>query len=525
MKKIILLLCFFTSFPFYSQIDNLKSNQNISQISAPLSFVASTVINYTGCNYFGTITINATGGEAPYTYSQDGVQYNENNVFINLAAGLYTTYVKDAEGKIVSNVSTISQPAALSFTALTINPTCVKKGSIIISATGGQEPYMYSKDGINYSENNNFSDLDGDTYTIYTKDNNECISMQEIVLYSPLYFGFSTLIQDVSCNGNNDGSITIDSVEMAFGPYTYSLDAGTPQSSNTFSNLSAGSYIVATRDTSTGCAVGYYITISEPPITLSISTAISNVSCSGNKDGSIAATVTGGKAPYFYSIDGADYVDSNTFKMLFAGTYSIKVKDSDGACSVMNNIIITEPKLLTATIVVENQTITINTTGGNGEYQYSFDQNTYQLGNIFNNASYGNHLVFVRDQNGCTMDISIAVYPAEPLINGENQVTVEFKPGQTLGDLVVEGQNIKWYNSANNVAKKTNKSNEATLPLSTLLVDGTTYYASQTINGIESTKRLAVTAKLNSSLATPDFTLPNFSYYPNPVQHTLSINN
>ena len=94
-----------------------------------------------------------------------------------------------------------------------------------------------------------------------------------------------------------------------------------------------------------------------------------------------------------------------------------------------------------------------------------------------------------------------------------------------MGDLVVEGQNIKWYSTANNVAKKTNKSAEATLPLSTILVDGTTYYASQTINGVESTKRLAVTAKLNGSLATPDFVLPNFTYYPNPVQHTLSIRN
>ena len=71
----------------------------------------------------------------------------------------------------------------------------------------------------------------------------------------------------------------------------------------------------------------------------------------------------------------------------------------------------------------------------------------------------------------------------------------------------------------------TSKTKETPLPLSTVLVDGTTYYASQTINGIESKERLAVTVKLNGSLSTQDFILSNFKYYPNPVLHNLTISN
>jgi Secretion system C-terminal sorting domain len=56
------------------------------------------------------------------------------------------------------------------------------------------------------------------------------------------------------------------------------------------------------------------------------------------------------------------------------------------------------------------------------------------------------------------------------------------------------------------------------------LVDGVTYYASQTINDIESTQRLAVTVTLNA-LATEDFILNDFKYYPNPVQNTLTVSN
>lgn len=58
--------------------------------------------------------------------------------------------------------------------------------------------------------------------------------------------------------------------------------------------------------------------------------------------------------------------------------------------------------------------------------------------------------------------------------------------GPTLGNLVVTGTDIKWYNAASGGDQYTN--------LLTPLVNGTIYYASQTVNGVESTSRLAVTA-------------------------------
>lgn len=95
----------------------------------------------------------------------------------------------------------------------------------------------------------------------------------------------------------------------------------------------------------------------------------------------------------------------------------------------------------------------------------------------------------------------------------------------TLGDIILEGQNITWYTTSGSSTNKTaRKAVEPTLPLSTVLVDGVTYYASQTINGIESKERLAVTAKLNGSLSIPDFELADFQFYPNLVKHLLTVN-
>jgi hypothetical protein len=75
----------------------------------------------------------------------------------------------------------------------------------------------------------------------------------------------------------------------------------------------------------------------------------------------------------------------------------------------------------------------------------------------------------------------------------------------TIANLVVWGQNIQWY--ANPSAGRS--VNELPLPLTTPLVNGNTYYASQTINGIESKERIPVTVVL-SALATANYTFADF---------------
>ena len=69
--------------------------------------------------------------------------------------------------------------------------------------------------------------------------------------------------------------------------------------------------------------------------------------------------------------------------------------------------------------------------------------------------------------------------------------------GLTLANIVVTGTGIKWYAAA---------TGGSVLASNTALVNGTTYYASQTVNGVESTARLAVTATVNSR-PNPTFTV------------------
>ena len=93
-----------------------------------------------------------------------------------------------------------------------------------------------------------------------------------------------------------------------------------------------------------------------------------------------------------------------------------------------------------------------------------------------------------------------------------------FTQGQSLGDLVVNGQNIKWYSSQNSCIVN----NGLNLDNSTLLENNRVYYASQTINGIESNHFFPVKVT-NIALSNDSFSKIIFNIIPNPATESIEI--
>lgn len=89
--------------------------------------------------------------------------------------------------------------------------------------------------------------------------------------------------------------------------------------------------------------------------------------------------------------------------------------------------------------------------------------------------------------------------------------TQSFNAGDTLANLSVTGTNLQWYSSS---------SGGTTLPISTVLVNGTTYYVSQTVNGCESSR---VTITVTQNLSNESFALNGFYLYPNPTTSLLNF--
>ncbi len=95
--------------------------------------------------------------------------------------------------------------------------------------------------------------------------------------------------------------------------------------------------------------------------------------------------------------------------------------------------------------------------------------------------------------SGCQSNVRLAVtvsinVPAAP--SGTNSQA--FCSGATIANLIANGSNIQWYSIA---------SGGTALSASTVLTNGGTYYASQTVSGCTSSSRLAVTVSISSSIA------------------------
>lgn len=99
--------------------------------------------------------------------------------------------------------------------------------------------------------------------------------------------------------------------------------------------------------------------------------------------------------------------------------------------------------------------------------------------------------------------VTLTIAPAPIAPSGPNPQTFCAINNATIADLIAIGNNIKWYDSP--------LSNSPLLPFA-LLQNNTTYYASQTINGCESTQRLAVLVIIDD-LITPTFSFNNLISY------------
>ena len=221
----------------------------------------------------------------------------------------------------------------------------------------------------------------------------------------------TTVITPTTC-GNSAGAITVN-VATGIGttPYLFSLNAGTPQTSNVFSNLAAGTYMVLATD-ATGCDTSYLVNIVASSSLISTVTS-TNAICPGLNNGSITVTPTSGTAPYTFSSNGGTTQATGAFINLTAGSYTIVFTDAllctgSVTVAVAPGTAITANSTSTATSCAgaSDGTITVTPTSGVSPYTFSLDGGAFLPANIFSGVSSGTHSIVVKDSRGCTVTIS-----------------------------------------------------------------------------------------------------------------------
>ena len=202
----------------------------------------------------------------------------------------------------------------------------------------------------------------------------DCIVTTELITISePDPLVITSAINDVSCNGSTDGSVTIEVVGGS-GGYIYNIseEPNRFQLDSTFTDLAAGVYQIVVQD-DLGCFITQEIEILEPnPIVIGEITVIPT----GNEtSGSIAIVVSGDDEGYIYNLN--DVSSSNgSFFDLAAGEYEVNVEDTNGCISETLTIILGE-------VNIDNSVIQNPETGLEANFK---DAISYQWINVDTNT-------------------------------------------------------------------------------------------------------------------------------------------
>ena len=271
-------------------------------------------------------------------------------------------------------------------------------------------------------------------------------------------------------------------------------------------------YVLAQND-ATGCNGSTLLTLRvvplpEPPALVTL------YACGGTYDLTTAIENDSYTTTFYPTVADA-HAETNpiTAPQSYTGTAPVYARitlqgsaPGDPACYQLSEIHFVSGMSLSAQILSDGGTITVVATGVPA-LQYQIDNLAPQASNIFHNIPYGNHTFRLTDSCGNVYMLTYLVLPAAPTAVPDQNIS----EGDTLANIILDGEDIQWY---------ADTAGTIPLPLDTVIVAGTTYYATQTIDGYES-PAYPYTVSGFAGIDTP--TANAFTAYPNPVSDVLTI--
>ena len=338
---------------------------------------------YTTCNGYSdaTITVDVTGGIAPYSY-----EWNLGSTTVtttepklsNLSAGTYFVVVTDANGCSAQDYSTVYDAASLNFDFVPQDVDCNGENGVLeiqFEQDPSADPTVnvsWSGKSINtdnssamLSANPNIlrqENLKSGVYTVRVTRGNNCAVIKKFEFEYPMEL-IDYAVTNNRCSGSRTGMINI-TVAGGSGVYGYEweayTDAGmTERIENSGVNngngayqagLMAGYYVVKVYDKNrTNVATGDNASTTYPDhcyieqgFTVKDATELNIIAtdgretCFGSHDGQISVTVDGGSGNYAYKWYGdGEGLEDDTQKdqyTLGVGHYQVIVTDLNNGC-------------------------------------------------------------------------------------------------------------------------------------------------------------------------------------------------
>ncbi len=379
------------------------------------------------CLQGNSYTFNASSAVGSHTYAFNpavgaplpGVTPNYGPVSFT-SPGTYTVSHTVNNGGCISTTNSV----------ITINPqptgvvtpssaTCgFNNGQIFISNTSiGQTITGFSVNGVGVPTQTVIN-LAAGIYTVAMINSLGCrTTYTTSILNTPPITNVVLTYTNATC-GNNNAVIGIGAVTGGTPTYSFSLNGGPYTATSPITNLAPGTHTIGVID-SRGCVFTKIIVPGNTPGPSLLSFSTTPSSCTGGA-GTATIGVTGGLAPYTYSINGVS--SGSIVTGLGAGTYTALVASAQG-CTITSTFIIgtlsgpssANVGITNATCGNANGSATVTSvSGGLAPYQYSWNGGPFGASNINTGLTTGTYTVIVRDANTCTISV---IYN---IINGGN---------------------------------------------------------------------------------------------------------
>lgn len=231
-----------------------------AEIEQPALLVAGAEIVHPACfgDSTGQISLNASGGTAPYQFAPAGPVLN------GLPDGVYPFLVTDARGCTTAFDAVLTAPAPLNLSLNAVDVVChgSSTGQVNTLSGGGVPPFSFQWS--NGAGGANLNGVPAGVYTVTLTDANGCTitgsgAVQEPPAYEPVF----TPVQ-IPCAGKTNGVLSVENLPSGT---LFGLDQQPFTKINLFERVRGGVRVLQIKD-SLGCVFQFEYEMPELPLEL-----------------------------------------------------------------------------------------------------------------------------------------------------------------------------------------------------------------------------------------------------------------
>lgn len=278
----------------------------------------------------GSVSIVATGGTSPISYSLDGTLFTQENRFEGLAPGTYTLRIQDQNGCGAEQTFDISSTAVPEILEIQATEALCREANGEIAITGVTTTGVpsYALDDQNFQPSPVFANLSPGTYTVYLEDGATGCRVSSTIEVPAIAAPSITdlVVENASCL-NDDGQIRV-AASGGMGQLLYALENQAFQTMPIFTGLSSGNYLVTIRDDN-NCEDSDTLLLKQDDPLVIDSIGIIPSNCE-SPTGQFTLHLRGGKGQRWLQIENAPAVQSTSYDKLMPQTYDIAVFDESG---------------------------------------------------------------------------------------------------------------------------------------------------------------------------------------------------